>query len=108
MGKQYQDKMENICKVGDFVYDARGNRYQISGERFMQPHSLFERYVSVGTAGVKIRLSYLAPRGNYADCIYVSEEELRNEFCLKPFTRKGIRRAAKDDKIRKKWQGELR
>lgn len=74
------DREGQICNCGDTLYDKYGYEYCFRGIEYVEPHGLFQRFISVGKAGYKAVLT-LRPSDKlyYADTIYV-ELNLASEW----------------------------
>lgn len=71
-GIKILDREGQICNCGDTLYDKYGYEYCFRGIEYVEPHGLFQRFISVGKAGYKAILSLRASDElHYADTIYV-------------------------------------
>ncbi len=91
-GIKLLDREGQICNYGDTLYDKYGYEYRFKGIRYMQPHGLFQRLLSVGKAGYKAVLT-LIPNEKlyYADTIYVDPEDASKWYSHKRFG-KGLKK----------------
>jgi len=68
-------------KVGDVLYDTRGNEVTVIHLReYRKPRNLFERFVSIGKEGEKVVLRYVSPKGSYADHLYCDPDEIQRMY----------------------------
>lgn len=84
--KTVYDRDGNICNYGDILYDKNGYKYRFNRIKYIRPHGLFQRFVSVGKAGYKAVLSLLpSDKLYYADTIYIELEWISKWYSHQKF-----------------------
>lgn len=84
--KTLLDREGQICNYGDMLYDKHGYEYRFKGIRYVQPHGLFQRLISVGKAGYKAVLTLMpSDKLDYSDTIFVELEWASKWYSHKRF-----------------------